>query len=951
MLSWNLRRRADVVVTLAFSTALAFGCGDDPTPDDAEWSVLVNNGDEALLSVSGSSSSDVWAVGADKGRGPAVLHWDGTTWERLQTGTRGDLWWVHVFESGEVFAGGERATVLRYDGSNWERMTTPGLAQHNVFGVWGRSPDEAWAVGAISGRGGFIWEYNGIEWTELTLPAEVPLDDDGDAPGIFKVWGDEDTTFFVGSRGLLLRDAGNGLEVVQSGLNSTVFTVHGNDEVAVAVGGAVSGMIFEVDADGRVRDAAPDGAPLLQGVCLGEGGDGWATGAGGVVLRRTSRGWREQVTGFDFEAESLHAVWMDPDGGVWSVGGNVLTSALDGGVLVYRGGALPAVDDALVVFPEPEVPTPTCPADAIDIAPGQSVAHQWNEQALNAIRRDIPRPGVHARNLFHLSVAMYDAWAAFDDVADGVVYRQRHDASDVEAARNEAIAYAAARLLHHRYDPVLSVGGPTSEVCFDAFMRHLGYDPSIQSTEGDSPAAIGNRIGQAVIDRYRDDGANESNAYADTTGWAPTNGPMFVDAPGAGNLVNPDIWQQLNLAEAVTQNGIPVASGAQDYIGANWGLVAPFALARTDGRDTYAEVPDDALPLMSNPEMPRWVLGAIARSAELDPNDAVVVDIGPGSLGNNPLGSDEGSGFAENPYTGEPYAPNIVLRADFGRVLAEYWADGPRSETPPGHWNTIANDASKHPEFSRLWAGEGDDLDALEWDVKMYLALTGATHDAAIAAWELKRYYLGARPITLIRHMGGLGQSTDENLPSYHVDGLPLADGLVELITSESSAAGQRHAHLANYVGQVASRSWRGEPGDVRTELGGVAWIRAVEWMPYQLRTFVTPAFPGFVSGHSTFSRAAAAVLAEITGSPYFPGGLGSKTFETGYLRFEIGPTEAIDLQWATYFDAADQAGQSRIWGGIHIEPDDFFGRRVGADVGIAAVELAETYFDGTAVP
>jgi hypothetical protein len=108
----------------------------------------------------------------------------------------------------------------------------------------------------------------------------------------------------------------------------------------------------------------------------------------------------------------------------------------------------------------------------------------------------------------------------------------------------------------------------------------------------------------------------------------------------------------------------------------------------------------------------------------------------------------------------------------------------------------------------------------------------------------------------------------------------------------------------------------------------------------------VTPAFPGFVSGHSTFSRAAAELLTELTGSPYFPGGLGEFVAERdAYLRFERGPSTEVRLQWATYFDAADQAGRSRLWGGIHVEPDDLVGRTLGSQVGLDAWARARVQF------
>jgi hypothetical protein len=122
--------------------------------------------------------------------------------------------------------------------------------------------------------------------------------------------------------------------------------------------------------------------------------------------------------------------------------------------------------------------------------------------------------------------------------------------------------------------------------------------------------------------------------------------------------------------------------------------------------------------------------------------------------------------------------------------------------------------------------------------------------------------------------------------------------------------------------------------------------------VPYQKSTFVTPAFPGYTSGHSTFSRAAAEVLTRFTGSPYVPGGLGefhARAHE--YLRFEDGPSVDVTLQWATWDDAADLAGQSRCWGGIHVPGDDFMGRITGAQVGPLAFDRAEQYFAGEVGP
>src|ERR1044072_7745008 len=90
-------------------------------------------------------------------------------------------------------------------------------------------------------------------------------------------------------------------------------------------------------------------------------------------------------------------------------------------------------------------------AIVVRASPSTSVARAWDEEILSAIRIDLPHPPVHARNLFHFSAAMYDAWTAYDPVATGYVYRQKHTAANLAAARNEAISYAAYRLLRERY--------------------------------------------------------------------------------------------------------------------------------------------------------------------------------------------------------------------------------------------------------------------------------------------------------------------------------------------------------------------------------------------------------------------------------------------------------------------------------------------------------------------
>ncbi|MBN2112896.1 MAG: vanadium-dependent haloperoxidase [Acidimicrobiia bacterium] len=577
--------------------------------------------------------------------------------------------------------------------------------------------------------------------------------------------------------------------------------------------------------------------------------------------------------------------------------------------------------------------------------PEWSVARRWNEAALDAIRRDVPMPTVHARNLFHLATAMWDAWAAYSPEASGYFVHEKHTAPDVAAARSEAISYAAYRLLEHRY--LNSVGASDSIPEFDALMAALCYPTEVTATEGDGPAALGNRIAAEIIAFGLTDRSNEAGGYQ-PTGYRPVNEPLVVKHSGAV-MADPNRWQPLEIDNMVTQNGIPLASGPQEAIGTHWGYVAAFALP--EGTEDGLPVDPGDPPRLGDPlteaEFKDSAVEVIRLSSLLDPAAGVMIDISPAGLGANPLGTNGGTGHDLNPATGLPYEPNLVNQADFGRALAEVWADGPDSETPPGHWNVIANTVSDMLAPDLRLGGAGPVVDRLEWDVKLYLALNGATHDSAIAAWGVKGYYDTARPICLIRYLGGRGQSSDPTAPSYDPDGLPLVSGLVEVVTAESSAPGERHAALAGHEGEIAVFAWQGVPEDPETGIGGVGWVPAVDWMPYQLPTFVTPAFPGYVSGHSAFSRAAAEVLAAFTGTEYFPGGLGEWTVAAGSLEFEAGPSADVTLQWATYFDAADQAGLSRLYGGIHIRADDLAGRVIGASVGQAAWAEAQRYFAG----
>lgn len=592
----------------------------------------------------------------------------------------------------------------------------------------------------------------------------------------------------------------------------------------------------------------------------------------------------------------------------------------------------------------------------------QSVARQWNELLLEAIRHDFARPTVHARNLFHTSIAMWDAWAAYDPGAATHLHHEKAAADDIAAARAETLSFAAYRVLVARF--AASPGAAGSLASFNAKMDELGYQRSFTSTEGTTPAALGNRIAQSVLGFGAADGSNEAGGFKNQF-YFPVNQPLLPVFPGNPNIQDPNRWQPLALEYFVDQSGNPLPTGTPAFLSPEWGAVTPFSLTRADrvsrqrGGFTYHLYHDPGPPPQfggeGDAEYRAGFEQVLEWSGELDPTDGVMIDISPASRGDNSLGANDGDGRELNPRTGQPYPPQIVPAGDYFRVLAEFWADGPASETPPGHWFTIANYVSDHPDVEHRLRGQGEVLDRLEWDVKLYFALGGALHDVAVSAWGVKGWYDYVRPVSAIRYMADLGQRTDPFGPSYDPDGIALAPGRVEVITDASSAPGERHAHLrgvaGSNIGKIAVRAWRGPDyiADPDIDTAGVGWILAGNWWPYQRPSFVTPPFAGYVSGHSTFSRAAATVMAEFTGDEFFPGGVG--TFEAPrneFLVFEEGPSVDLTLQWATYFDASDECSLSRIYGGIHPRADDLPGRRMGSTIGAQAFAKALTYFAAT---
>jgi hypothetical protein len=216
---------------------------------------------------------------------------------------------------------------------------------------------------------------------------------------------------------------------------------------------------------------------------------------------------------------------------------------------------------------------------------------------------------------------------------------------------------------------------------------------------------------------------------------------------------------------------------------------------------------------------------------------------------------------------------------DKTKARAEYWADGPKSEQPPGHWVLFAGALSRKHAHS------------VDQDAKLNFALSNALLDAGITAWNAKRRYDFIRPVTAVRTI----------------------------------QAGK------------TIRAWAGP-------FKGTQLIPAEQFRSY----IPTPPHPDYVSGHSTFSAAAAQVLRSFRNSDglnltvdFLPG--------TSFVEPGAVPAATVRLAWSTLSAAAGEAGLSRELGGIHFRDADQHGLNLGRAVGTNTWNKAQTYFLGIA--
>jgi len=538
------------------------------------------------------------------------------------------------------------------------------------------------------------------------------------------------------------------------------------------------------------------------------------------------------------------------------------------------------------------------PALACVTAARGSVVSDWNAAALAEVRSSTALrngPPIVARALAIVHTCMYDAWAAYDDTAVGTTDvagdRRQPRGKRTDGNKAKAISFAAYRCLSNLY-PDGSVRPPLAQpsVRLNAMLQSLGYslddacrtDDECRAANPATAAGVGNIAAQAVIDARRHDGSNQygdlspapcpiltpwpcaaamygqtsqtpdrTGAYADYsaagyTPYVPLNPLMGYCNPLVAvcelqEIVDPNHWQPLiyNNGQDCLDSGsgnVETCPGIQVFVAPHWERVTPFALTSAGQFDDVVTIPPPDF-LTNSGQYQNDVNDMIAFSRSLDTRRKLIV---------------------------------------------EYWADGPSSELPPGHWGIFAQFVSRR------------DNHTIDQDAKMFFAMHNASFDAGIVAWHIKRMYNGVRPITAVR-FAKQGQTIN---------------------------------------------AWGG-PGRPIEQIPGE------KWSPYNPGSNLTPPFPGYFSGHSVFSRSSATVLSLFTGSDSFGY---STVLPPNFGRVEPGiPLTPTTFSYATFSDAADEAGLSRLYGGIHFVDDNTSAQNVGYLIGVQAWSKALTFFSGTA--
>jgi len=242
---------------------------------------------------------------------------------------------------------------------------------------------------------------------------------------------------------------------------------------------------------------------------------------------------------------------------------------------------------------------------------------------------------------------MWDAWAAYDESSTALFVDAPHDGSDTD--RQTSISYAAYTVLTNRYRN--AVGGAESLASFDQELTlHCLNVPTLDDDGLSEAARLGIDIGETILDASIEDGSFELDGYLDLS-YTGANPPLVVGDPGVDDLALADRWQPLQLAEAITQNEQVQVQPLQFFIGPHWGSVTPFALERSA---SGLPIDPGAPPLFAE-DPQAFIDSAITVLRYQQSLDITLTDrrdYGPASIGNNTLGTNDGSGYSVNPKFG-----------------------------------------------------------------------------------------------------------------------------------------------------------------------------------------------------------------------------------------------------------------------------------------------------------
>jgi photosystem II stability/assembly factor-like uncharacterized protein len=326
---------------------LCAACSSSPSSKPT-WQLVFEKLPGALLRVWGTSSKDVYAVGANgDGHGPLFFHYDGTTWKRLDTGSTADLWWIDRVSADEIRAVGKGGAILAYHPSSrrFEAKTAPAPA--TLYGVWCAAADDCWYVGGNAGQTGVVWRDDGATIRPMDLGVKTS------SAALFKVHGTSPgDVWIVGEQGISVHWNGSTFTPERTGVSQTLFTVHGIAAAhAYTVGGLVEGVLLRFDGSSWKNEtpATPGGTmPGMNGVFEAADGTAYAAGYNGHVFRRDGGNgvWSEMSTSPEgsmlrVSYDDYHSIFVDEKNEIWASGGQLGTDPPTSGVLVHYGLPIP----------------------------------------------------------------------------------------------------------------------------------------------------------------------------------------------------------------------------------------------------------------------------------------------------------------------------------------------------------------------------------------------------------------------------------------------------------------------------------------------------------------------------------------------------------------------------------------------------------------------------------